>query len=515
VNTKIDRAYQLTCLLSVVALCFVPPIYLLATTLGQLEGPVWQGLFTAREMKMLGRTLGMASVAVVVAGLLGLGYAAAQHHARRGLRTLLALGAPVALLMPPYLMATAWARLLGLPAPSIVYGWPGTGVVLGFCFFPLVALPVGVALRSTGGASADAARLLLPRRRDRLRIALGALRPHLLGGMALVFPLAAANLAAPMILRTNVYSLEVFTQFSANYDIPRAVLSALPLTLLALLVLGARQWLLTGAPRQLLDGRWRPDRARGSHAAGIGGLAILGVTVVTPVLSLVRDVTGLPQFEQSLTTAGDEVFVSLQVSALAAVIMVLIGAGYGRLLAGRRRGVQMLLGGIGLIPLVLPGAIIGLGLVVMTRDGLLPRFVYDTPVILALAAAARYLPFAVLLAWAAEERVGPRYVEAAWLCGLPRLTRVLRIKLPLIAPELLAALAFSFAFAMGELAAAVLVAPPGVTTLAVRLASLLHFGEDGIVSSLCLVLAFLVLLVMGIVSLVANRILELRFDAAR
>ncbi len=494
----------------------MPPVYLLFTTVGDVEGSLWEGLFTPRELRMLLRTVGMASIASAFAGLMGLAYALSQHRSARGWRALLALGAPLALLMPPYLMATAWARLLGGPdTPVEIYGWAGSGVVLGSCLFPLVALPVTVALRSVGGGAAESARLLLPRRRDRALLVLGIVRPHLLGGMALVFPLAAANLAVPMILRTNVYSLEVFTQFSANYDVPRAVLSAVPLAILALLVLVLRQLLLDRAPRLLVTPKWRPDAAVGHWSVGLLGLTILLLTVLTPTAALVRDITDLTQFEQSLATAGDEVFVSLQVSAMAAALMVLIGAGYGRFLAGCSRGVQMFLGGLGLIPLVLPGAILGLGLVVLSRDGWLPWFIYDTPVVLALAAAGRFLPFAMLLAWAAEERVGPRFEEAAWLAGLSPSQRLLRIKLPIIAPELLAALAFCFAFAMGELAAAVLVEPPGTTTLAVRLASLLHFGEDGIVSSLCLVLAFLVLLVMGIVSLAANRILELRLDGAR
>jgi iron(III) transport system permease protein len=51
-----------------------------------------------------------------------------------------------------------------------------------------------------------------------------------------------------------------------------------------------------------------------------------------------------------------------------------------------------------------------------------------------------------------------------------------------------AAWLIALAVAVGELAATVLVIPPGTTTIAVRIFSLLHYGVEDRVASLCLVM---------------------------
>ena len=47
----------------------------------------------------------------------------------------------------------------------------------------------------------------------------------------------------------------------------------------------------------------------------------------------------------------------------------------------------------------------------------------------------------------------------------------------------------SLVLATGEVAGTLLVAPPGVTTLAVRVFSLLHYGAEDRVAALCLAIA--------------------------
>jgi len=51
--------------------------------------------------------------------------------------------------------------------------------------------------------------------------------------------------------------------------------------------------------------------------------------------------------------------------------------------------------------------------------------------------------------------------------------------------------------AVGELAATVLVVPPGPTTISVRIFSLIHYGVDDRVAAICLVL------VLGLAALAA------------
>ncbi|MFC1706043.1 hypothetical protein ACFL59_04365 [Planctomycetota bacterium] len=87
------------------------------------------------------------------------------------------------------------------------------------------------------------------------------------------------------------------------------------------------------------------------------------------------------------------------------------------------------------------------------------------------------------------------------------------VTLPLALPGLVAAVTTSFVFCLGELPASALLNPPGFMTLPVRIASLLHFGEDRIVAALCLTLCALVVAVFTVGLLLTNRRLELTAHA--
>jgi iron(III) transport system permease protein len=80
------------------------------------------------------------------------------------------------------------------------------------------------------------------------------------------------------------------------------------------------------------------------------------------------------------------------------------------------------------------------------------------------------------------------------------------VVLPLRWASLLAAAWLAFIIAIGELAATVLVMPPGVSTLSIRIFGLLHYGAEDQVAALCLTLWLMTgLLTVGVVKLLEVR----------
>jgi len=74
--------------------------------------------------------------------------------------------------------------------------------------------------------------------------------------------------------------------------------------------------------------------------------------------------------------------------------------------------------------------------------------------------------------------------EAVQLTTSSWWTRMYRVVLPLCAPNLLAAWALAYLLCVYELGLSILVAPPGITPLSVRVYTLLHYGAGQIVNSL-------------------------------
>jgi iron(III) transport system permease protein len=106
-----------------------------------------------------------------------------------------------------------------------------------------------------------------------------------------------------------------------------------------------------------------------------------------------------------------------------------------------------------------------------------------------LAMTIRSLPLCTLMLWYSLRFVPDDVLDAAATEGAGPLARFWRI----VAPQRVAAGAAAFlaaaAISMGDVAASILVTPPGVTTVAIRVFGLIHYGVDDQVAALSLVTA--------------------------
>ncbi len=163
--------------------------------------------------------------------------------------------------------------------------------------------------------------------------------------------------------------------------------------------------------------------------------------------------------ELSDPVARDALVVSLRTSAIAQGLVVALGTPTAYLLATRRfRGRNVLLTVVEL-PLVLPPAVAGIGLLAaFGRTGLLSTSVPFTQLAVVLAVAFVSAPFFVRTAVASFEALDPTLIAAARTLGAGPWRVFLRIALPLAASGLGAGLALSFARGLGEFGATIMFA---------------------------------------------------------
>ncbi len=187
-----------------------------------------------------------------------------------------------------------------------------------------------------------------------------------------------------------------------------------------------------------------------------GALAFLALPVAAIFL---RVSPGTLVHELDDPVARDALVVSLQTSAVAQLLVVALGTPTAYLLATRRfRGRALLLTLVEL-PLVLPPAVAGIGLLAaFGRTGLLSTSVAFTKTAVVLAVAFVSAPFYVRTAVAAFETVDPTLVAAARTLGAGPWRVFARIALPLTAGGLGAGLALSFARGLGEFGATIMFA---------------------------------------------------------
>jgi molybdate transport system permease protein len=157
--------------------------------------------------------------------------------------------------------------------------------------------------------------------------------------------------------------------------------------------------------------------------------------------------------------ARDALVVSLRTSAVAQALIVLLGTPTAYLLATRRfRGRNVLLTLVEL-PLVLPPAVAGIGLLAaFGRTGLLSTSIPFTQLAVVFAIAFVSAPFFVRTAIASFETLDPTLIAAARTLGAGPWRVFARLALPLAASGLGAGLALSFARGLGEFGATIMFA---------------------------------------------------------
>jgi ABC-type Fe3+ transport system permease subunit len=283
------------------------------------------------------------------------------------------------------------------------------------------------------------------------------------------------------------------------------------LMLLVLASLGAeRYWLRT--PAQSL-GRVRPTLLVARLGAwrlpaALGGWAYALVTVVLPLAGLAREAGGGASYRAALGGAASSIVVSVWTAAVAATIVLAAALMLSYLVertgSTRRNTVDTAL----LLLFAAPGTVLGVSLILLwNRPGL--TGIYTSVVILLIADIAHYTPVAVRAVGVALQSISPAVEHAARLAGVPWITMVRRVLVPILAPALAGVWGVTFVLCLRDLDLAMTVHPPGVETLPIRVYTLMANGSTSVTAELALLMVALTLAIMlvgGVAVAVARRV---------
>jgi iron(III) transport system permease protein len=178
---------------------------------------------------------------------------------------------------------------------------------------------------------------------------------------------------------------------------------------------------------------------------------------------------------------------SLLLAAVGAALVVTLGLllGYGR---GRARTrIRHLTDLAFIVIFAVPSTVVGVGIIGLWNRPGLPGEVYASPAIIVAAYLARFVLVAALILAAGARQVPASFEEAAEVAGASWPRTFARIVLPNMRGSVGAAWVVAFIFAFGELGATILVAPPGESTLPVRVYTLIANTPPSEVVSLALV----------------------------
>jgi iron(III) transport system permease protein len=441
-------------------------------------------------------------------------------------RSALTLVFAAPLLIPSYVLAVAWLSIVGrtgllgglLPdtwsraVASAFFGLFGCTLVLASAFTPIAMLLTIAFLRNVNPELENAGRLVSGWPGVLARITLPLVAPAIAFAAVLIFLLALGEIGVPMYLRFPVYPVETLTQFAAFYDLRAAAVTAAPLLLVTLAILG----LQTRLHKRVLQLGRRTPRGEAVQIA-LGGwrlplfalvLTFAAIVVALPLGALVVQSSSVDTYALAFARAGDSILRSLAFAAAGASLLAVLGFFWGYLAERRTLFLWWTNEWMALFLLALPGSVIGIGLISLWNTKA-TSFIYASTAILILGYLAQYaiLPTRVV---AASLHAVPRSLEqAAWLSGAGWIATLRLIVAPLARRGLVAAWLISFVFALRDVAISIVVYPPGADTLPVRILTLMANGAPSVIAALCIILIAVTLLPLAAAGL------WLKFGVAR
>lgn len=468
----------------------------------------WRQFFREGHAAYAMRSLGISAATVALAGAFGTALSFVYARLDFPGRTAYAGLALLPFTLPPLVgvfaiwtllaeggMADQAARALTGRGFWIEKGYGGVLLVHVYSMFVYFYVMVGGALAGFDEAQLEAARDLgATRAQAFFRVMLPQLAPALAGASLLTFMTSMASFTAPFFYMAGRPTLTVGIQQAVEgsaYGLASADCVALALAAAAFLALIQRfEGAIEGGTKGVSRARAkvRSPLARWGLCAGCGALTL---ALVAPHLAMLREslvepgtgfvgrpasytfgnYSALLRGEESWRPIGN----SLKASALATAGAVLFSMLSAWMEARRAVPGKPLLRALIMLPWALPGTVIGVGLLWMTRAPgplTLGFALRGTIAILALAYFIRLFPLAHRAIRSGLARAPEELDLAARDLGASPLQAFLRVTGPLILGAILAAATLTFVTAMGEFVSSILLAGPGNEPISVKIDAL-------------------------------------------
>lgn len=201
------------------------------------------------------------------------------------------------------------------------------------------------------------------------------------------------------------------------------------------------------------------------------------------------------------------IFLSLRTAIIAVIAVIILGLPLARLMARREFPGKDLVESAITLPMVLPPSVIGYGLLMLIgKNGLLGHILASLEITIiftwwaaVLAATVVAFPLMYQSAKAAFKSVDENYERAARTLGANEVRIFLTVTLPLAWPGILAGVVLSFARALGEFGATLMVAgniPGQTSTIPVAIFFAVDAGDDATAQTLVAIVTIFSFLVI-------------------
>jgi len=420
---------------------------------------------------------------------------------------------------PPFLGAYAWRLLLGrngivtalLDLQTSIVGIYGVIWVITWLVFPVIFLLSYSAFRQLDASHIEAAESLgASPLRARLTVEIPLAMPGIVTGLYLAMMAALSDFGTPRIigLDLNVLPVLIYNAFlsEAGRNPALAATGSVVLVAISSLFLMMQQLYLSRRGYAAVSSR-RPEQRELSRAGHCLTLILSGCVLLLAfvphitvlVTSFVKWRVGLPTLTPTLANYVTmwqnglmPAWVTLSLGLSGTLVAFAGGLGVAYVLVRKRYTfLAPSLSGLVMLPYVIPGTVLGIGLILIFNQA--PLQLTGTWFILALAYVVRNLPFTVKASEAALRQVHPALDEAAISLGARPARVFLTITAPLMLAGALTGATLTFLHIVTELSSTiVLYRPPWKPMTAVIFENTLVDADFGISAAQTILLMLII-----------------------
>ncbi|MBU0676702.1 MAG: hypothetical protein KJ626_01170 [Verrucomicrobia bacterium] len=386
--------------------------------------------------------------------------------------------------VPLHVYASAWLGALASDSLAIaVSGWPplSTAILIaGWARVPLAVLLLGAVIDIHGAEQEEAAWLETGRRGVLAHVVL----PHVLRAMLfpglILFGFGLVEITVTDLLNVRALAQEVYLDFQLTLDartvMDRALLNYLPLFALWALIVFSLVRLYSDSfdpGLRRISSVFRSRSRSEGLLATLPAVLLLLLLLGLPVRAIAARIDTWSALAAGLRSVSAEFAHSLWIGAVVATLAAFASTS---LMSVLRKSVwHRVVLAIAWMLLLLPGSLLGIALLRILNAGIC-RGILNTPAIIVLAQFLRVLPLSVLLAAAASSLIPSVVDDMTSADGATTGQSYWHVFLPLLGVQTVCIWLISFAWSLGELDATLIVCPPGLTTLPVRMFTMLHYG---------------------------------------
>ena len=463
------------------------------------------------------RSIVVCSATVLTTTIIGVPIAYVMTRYNIAGKQLLHIFIIMSLMSPPFIGAYSWIllmgrnglvaklfKLVGMTAPTI-YGRGGIIFVFTLHLFPYIYLYTSGAMNSIDASLEEAAENLGMNKLKRIwTITLPVILPSILAGCVMVFMTALADFGTPMLLGEGytVLPVLVYNEYMSESAVNPYMASALSVIIVAcsLLVLTFQKLVIDKRNYQMSS--LRPPQETQLHGWKrflvslpiylVVFLAFLPQIVVVCQSFVERSFSGmvkginLNNYKAILSRLGTNIRNTYVFSLVAIVFIIIMGILVSYILVRKKGKVASLIDTLIMFPYVIPGSVLGIGLIVAFNRK--PMILVGTSAIMIISYVVRKLPYTVRSGSAFLYQMDPSVEEASINLGVSPMKTFFTVTARMMLPGIMSGAVLSWITCINELSSSIMLYSGKTSTIAVAIYQEVTRMSDGTAGALATIL---------------------------